>query len=57
MFADSELIGIPHRLVISEKGLLNKQIEYKGREDKHSKMIPYENVIDFMQSAIDMTQD
>ena len=33
MFADMELIGIPHRLVLGEKGLDASTIEYKGRQD------------------------
>ena len=33
MFADWELIGIPHRIVISERGLKEGQVEYQGRRD------------------------
>ena len=33
MFADWELIGVPHRVVISERGLKEGQIEYQGRTD------------------------
>ncbi|WP_081463794.1 proline--tRNA ligase, partial [Candidatus Glomeribacter gigasporarum] len=33
MFADWELIGIPHRLVISERGLKENTVEYQGRDD------------------------
>jgi prolyl-tRNA synthetase len=33
MFADWELIGIPHRLVISERGLKDGMVEYQGRRD------------------------
>jgi prolyl-tRNA synthetase len=40
MFADMELIGIPHRLVIGERGLKDKAIEYQGRQDKESRKIP-----------------
>ena len=32
-FADMELIGIPHRVVISDRGLKNGTLEYKGRSD------------------------
>jgi prolyl-tRNA synthetase len=39
MFADMELIGIPHRLVISERGLDQGTIEYKGRCDTESQHI------------------
>ncbi len=33
MFADMDLIGIPHRLVIGERGLRKSMVEYKGRRD------------------------
>ncbi len=33
MFADMELIGVPHRVVVSERGLKEGQIEYQGRKD------------------------
>ena len=33
MFADMELIGVPHRVVISDRGLKEGQIEYQGRTD------------------------
>ena len=33
MFADWELIGIPHRLVISDRGLKEGRVEYQGRRD------------------------
>jgi prolyl-tRNA synthetase len=34
MFADMELIGIPHRIVVGERGLKDGQVEYQGRRDK-----------------------
>src|SRR5258707_14690991 len=34
MFADMELIGIPHRIVVGERGLKQGQIEYQGRREK-----------------------
>ena len=33
MFADWELVGVPHRVVISERGLKEGQLEYQGRRD------------------------
>ena len=33
MFADWELIGVPHRVVISERGLKEGKLEYQGRRD------------------------
>lgn len=39
-FADMELIGIPHRLVISDRGIKNGTLEYKGRKDQDNQDIP-----------------
>ena len=36
MFSDMELIGVPHRIVLSERGLAAQQFEYKGRSDAES---------------------
>ncbi|MGB0955971.1 MAG: proline--tRNA ligase, partial [Panacagrimonas sp.] len=40
MFADADLIGVPHRVVIGEKGLANDQIEYKRRDADKPEMLP-----------------
>jgi prolyl-tRNA synthetase len=40
MFADMELIGIPHRIVVGERGLKDGLIEYQGRRDKETKKFP-----------------
>ena len=40
MFADADLIGIPHRIVIGDKALANNQFEYKQRRAAEAKMIP-----------------
>jgi len=45
MFADWELIGIPHRLVISERGLTNDTVEYQGRRDTASRTLPLPDVL------------
>lgn len=37
MFSDMDLIGIPHRVVLSDRGLKAEQFEYKGRTDENSK--------------------
>ena len=47
-FADIELIGIPHRLVIGERGLDKDEIEYKGRGDSESKDIALEQLDSFL---------
>jgi prolyl-tRNA synthetase len=40
MFADMELIGIPHRIVVGERSLKDGLIEYQGRRDKEAKKFP-----------------
>jgi prolyl-tRNA synthetase len=40
MFADADLIGVPHRVVIGDKGLAQSQFEYKHRRDAAARMIP-----------------
>jgi prolyl-tRNA synthetase len=49
MFADMELIGIPHRLVVGERGLDAGAIEYKGRQDADKQDISLDSVIDFLK--------
>ncbi|MEO8203498.1 MAG: proline--tRNA ligase [Betaproteobacteria bacterium] len=45
MFADMELIGIPHRLVVSEKGLAAGTVEYKGRRDDKPSLLPQSEAV------------
>lgn len=52
MFADMELIGIPHRLVISEKGLEAGTIEHKGRRDQESQKISTQQIIGFLKTEL-----
>ena len=43
--ADAELIGIPHRVVVSEKGIEENNIEYRHRSQKDSKMMTIDNLM------------
>lgn len=52
MFADCELLGIPHRLVLGEKGLANNSIEYKGRRDSESQEIPLSDIITWLNAHL-----
>jgi prolyl-tRNA synthetase len=45
MFADMDLVGIPHRLVLGDKGLDKGIAEYKGRRDKAALDIPLAQVV------------
>jgi len=51
MFADLELIGIPHRIVIGDRGLSQEvpMVEYKGRCDKEAQHIPLQDIVKFIQ--------
>ena len=44
MFADWELIGVPHRLVVSDRGIKEGQLEYQGRSDAAASALPLEGV-------------
>lgn len=48
MFADMELMGIPHMLVIGEKNLNNGQVEYKHRKTGEKKWIPLDELEAFL---------
>ncbi|MDT8403595.1 proline--tRNA ligase [Sulfuriflexus sp.] len=52
MFADMELVGIPHRIVIGEKGLDAGTLEYKGRRDTEKTEIALDNVINFLKEQL-----
>ena len=47
-FADMELMGLPHRLVIAERALADGQVEYKGRGDQDFQLIPVAEAVAFM---------
>lgn len=48
-FADSDLIGLPHRIVISPKTVEAGIIEYKARNQSESKLIDLEQLIDILK--------
>lgn len=50
MFADSELIGIPHQIVIGDKGLANGIVEYKKRADNAKKEIKLDELAPFIDT-------
>ncbi len=52
MFADMELLGIPHRVVFSEKGLDAGTVEYKGRRDTNSSDVPIDSIVDFIKQKL-----
>ena len=52
MFADMELIGMPHMVVIGEKNLANGEIEYKNRRTGEKQMIAKDQLLDFLKSQV-----
>ncbi|MEM7207408.1 MAG: proline--tRNA ligase [Pseudomonadota bacterium] len=50
MFADMELIGVPHRVVVSDKGLDKGTVEYKGRCDESSQDIALDAIIQHLKN-------
>jgi prolyl-tRNA synthetase len=48
-FADAELIGIPHRLVISERNLVNGEYEYRHRRDTESRNLKRDAALDLLR--------
>ncbi|MGZ8268664.1 MAG: proline--tRNA ligase [Burkholderiales bacterium] len=52
MFADMELTGIPHRLVIGERGLKDGKVEYQGRRDDKALAIPLAEALTFIKAKI-----
>lgn len=46
MFADIELIGIPHRIVVGDRGLKNGVVEYRGRSDSENQELPFEGIVE-----------
>ena len=48
-FADDELLGIPHRLVVGDKGLERGAVEYKCRADGSGTDVPLESVVPFVR--------
>ena len=52
MFADMELIGIPHRVVVGERGLGEGKLEYKGRTDAEAQMVSIDAIGEFIQAKL-----
>jgi prolyl-tRNA synthetase len=51
-FADAELLGIPHRLVVGERGLDAGRLEYRYRRDSESTEFPAGEAIDFIKARM-----
>ena len=54
-FADSELIGIPHRLVVGERGLEAGKLEYRHRRAEAAEEFPAGEVLAFLRGKLGLT--
>ncbi|MFS2113429.1 proline--tRNA ligase [Herbaspirillum frisingense] len=52
MFADWELIGVPHRIVVGDRGLKDGNIEYQGRRDSEATQVPLADALAFIQGKL-----
>ncbi|MGD0958940.1 MAG: proline--tRNA ligase [Methylomonas sp.] len=52
MFSDMELIGIPHRLVVGDRGLDSGTVEYQGRSDQASQEVAFADIVGFIKSKL-----
>ena len=48
-FADADLLGIPKRLIVSERGLDNQTIELSFRDEKNKSDVPFEQLVDYLE--------
>ena len=51
-FADAELFGIPHRVVVGERGLEAGRLEYRGRRDSEPTEFPVDQALEFLRARI-----
>ncbi|MBI2313297.1 MAG: proline--tRNA ligase [Betaproteobacteria bacterium] len=52
MFADMELIGVPHRIVLGERGLKTGNVEYQGRRDAQARQVPLQGAVESIKSLL-----
>lgn len=52
MLANTELMGIPHRVVVGDRGLESGLLEYKGRRDTDKQEIPTAEIVSFLKNRI-----
>jgi prolyl-tRNA synthetase len=52
MFSDMELIGIPHTIIVGDRGLDSNTVEYKGRTAEANEEIPFDDIITFLKAKL-----
>ena len=51
-FADMELMGMPHRVVVSERGIEQNVLEYKSRRAQDNELVPADEIVAFLKARI-----
>lgn len=51
-FADMELMGVSHRIVVSDRSLKESMVEYKGRRDQEPQSIQVDQILDFIKGRL-----
>jgi prolyl-tRNA synthetase len=52
MFADWELIGVPHRVTLGDRGLKEGMVEYQHRRDKVATSVPVAEIAGLIQARL-----
>ena len=52
MFADLELIGIPHRITVGERGIKDGRVEYQRRRDTQATAVPVDEIVAFLRARL-----
>jgi prolyl-tRNA synthetase len=52
MFADWELIGVPHRVTVGERALKDAQVEYQHRRDTEARRLALDEVVPYLTAAL-----
>jgi prolyl-tRNA synthetase len=52
MFADWELIGVPHRVTLGDRGLKAGEVEYQHRRDTGATAVPVTEILGLIQSRL-----
>ncbi|MCG7916791.1 MAG: His/Gly/Thr/Pro-type tRNA ligase C-terminal domain-containing protein, partial [Candidatus Thiodiazotropha taylori] len=52
LFADMDLIGIPHRIVVGDKSLDQDQVEYRARGDSENQFISVTEIVNHISSVL-----
>ncbi len=52
MFADWELIGVPHRVVVGDRGLKDGNLEYQGRRETEASQVPVAEMVAFIKGKL-----